>query len=192
MAVQTNIPQLAALRMAVEQRFGHGMESRYDYTQLGGDIERVTREHISENTLRRLWGGISGYDTVHRRTLDVLCRYAGFEDWGDFCERLSHEGGRESQLVEEEHTIRSGELSVGDRLRIGWLPDRECIVEFEGDDRFRAVACRNSTMREGDRFECRLFIRDYPLAVDRFEHDGQLYPRYVMGREHGLTLLERL
>lgn len=54
MAVQTNIPQLAALRMAVEQRFGHGMESRYDYTQLGGDIERVTREHISENTLRRL------------------------------------------------------------------------------------------------------------------------------------------
>lgn len=80
MAVQTNSPQIEALRIAVEKRFGHRIESRYDYTQLGGEIEQITHEHIADNTLRRLWGGISGYDTVQTRTLNVLCRYAGFED----------------------------------------------------------------------------------------------------------------
>ena len=58
MAIQIDLPQIAALRIAVEKRFGRPIESRYDYTLLGEDIEQVTREHMAENTLRRLWGSI--------------------------------------------------------------------------------------------------------------------------------------
>lgn len=54
MAIQIDLPQIAALRIAVEKRFGRPIESRYDYTLLGEDIEQVTREHMAENTLRRL------------------------------------------------------------------------------------------------------------------------------------------
>lgn len=192
MTVQTDLPQVAALRLAVERHFGHRIESRYDYVQLGADIERVTREHLADNTLRRLWGGISGYDTAHARTLDVLCRYVGFADWTRFCEHLARTGGRESALLEGEHSISTDTLKVGDRLRIGWLPDRECIVEFQGGSTFRAIECRNSTLQNGDSFECRVLIRDFPLAVDHLVHDGRVYPRYVMGSDHGLTLLEKL
>lgn len=192
MAVQTDLPQIAALRLAVENRFGHKIESRYDYTQLGREIEQVTREHIAENTLRRLWGGISGYETVHTRTLDVLSRYAGFGNWAEFCDHLAKEGGRESYLLQDSHSVRTDELTPGDRLRIGWLPDRECVIEFQGGNTFRAIDCRNSTLQAGDSFECRILIRDYPLSVDNFVHDGKVYPRYVMGQDNGLTLLERI
>ena len=174
MAVQTNSPQITALRIAVEKCFGHRIESRYDYTQLGGDIERITHEHIADNTLRR------------------LC-YAGFEDWADFCNYLAKKGGRESSLLEEKgHSIRTEDLRSGDRLHIAWLPDRECIIEFQGGRTFRAIDCRNSTLQNGDSFECGVLIRDFPLAVDNLIHDGKLYPRYVMGNEHGLTLLEKI
>lgn len=193
MAVQTNSPQIEALRIAVEKRFGHRIESRYDYTQLGGEIEQITHEHIADNTLRRLWGGISGYDTVQTRTLNVLCRYAGFEDWVDFCNYLAKKGGRESSLLEEQgHSIRVADLKSGDRLHIAWLPDRECVIEFQGGRTFRAIDCRNSTLQNGDSFECGVLIRDFPLAVDNLIHDGKLYPRYVMGNEHGLTRLEKI
>lgn len=124
MAIQTDLPQIAALRIAVEKRFGHKIESRYDYTQLGYEIEKITNEHIADNTLRRLWGGIRGYDTVHTRTLDVLCRYVGYGNWSEFCDHLSKEGGRESYILENGHSICVENLNVGDRLRIGWLPDR--------------------------------------------------------------------
>lgn len=192
MAIQTDLPQIAALRIAVEKRFGRPIESQYDYTLLGEDIEQVTREHMAENTLRRLWGSISGYDTAHRRTLDVLCRYAGFNGWTAFCDHIASAEGRESTLLAGGYSIRTEELHPGDRLRIGWLPDRECIIEFRGGRTFRAIDCRNATLQSGDCFECSLLIRDFPLAVDHFVHDGKVYARYVMGRDHGLTLLEKM
>lgn len=192
MTVQTDLPQLAALRIAVEQRFGQRIESRYDFTRLGSEIERITREHLGDNTLRRLWGNISGYGTAHTRTLDVLSRYAGFANWSEFCSRLAKEGGRESYLLEGGHSIGTESLAAGDRIRIGWLPDRECILEYLGGNRFRALACRNATLQEGDTFECRIFIRNYPLAVDNLVRGSEVYPRYVMGSDHGLTILEKL
>lgn len=192
MAIQTDLPQIAALRLAVEKRFGHRVESRYDYTRLGTDIEQSTGEHIGDNTLRRLWGSISGYGTAHTRTLDVLCRYAGFGNWDEFCTSLSKESGRESYILEDGHSISTESLNAGDRIRIGWLPDRECIIEFQGGHTFRAIQCRNSTLQDGDSFKCRILVRNYPLAVDNFVHGDKVYTRYVMGNENGLTLLEKI
>lgn len=80
----------------------------------------------------------------------------------------------------------------GDRLRIGWLPDRVCVIEFQGGRKFTAIECLNSTINTDDSFECATFIRDYPLSVDNFVHDGKIFQRYVMGIENRLTLLEKL
>ena len=100
--------------------------------------------------------------------------------------------GTESDLVRDGRSVKTEDLRVGDRLRIGWLPDRLCVVEFGGGRTFRAVETENSTMRPGDTFECGMFILGYPLAVDNFVHDSETVPRYVMGTDHGLTTLERL
>lgn len=101
-------------------------------------------------------------------------------------------GGTGIHIARGGYSIRTEELHPGDRLRIGWLPDRECIIEFRGGRTFRAIDCRNATLQSGDYFECSLLIRDFPLAVDHFVHDGKVYARYVMGRDHGLTLLEKM
>lgn len=192
MAIQTDLPEIAALKVAVEKHFGHKVVSRYDFIKLGSEIEGITGEHIGDNTLRRLWGSISGYSTAHKRTLDVLSQYAGYGSWDDFRKNLTKQSGRQSYVLEGRHSINADDLEPGDRLRIGWLPDRVCVIEFEGGRKFTAIECLNSTINSGDSFECTTFIRDYPLSVDNFVHEGKVFQRYVMGIENGLTLLEKL
>lgn len=192
MAIKTDSPQVTALKLAVEKKYGHPIVTRTDFTSLVADIECSTREHISENTLRRLYGKISGYDTVFVRTLDVLSVYLGYRHWDAFVTSLSKADSKESDIVSGTHSIRVDELSPGDRLRLAWLPDRECIVEYIGGRVFRAVATQNSTLQVGDTFECTVMLRNYPLFVDNLVHGGEVCQRYSMGLINGLTVLEKL
>lgn len=192
MAVKTNSPQLIALRAAVEKRFGHPIESRTDFTLLAYDIERVTNNHIAENTLRRLWGRIAGYETVFTRTLDVICKYIGHEQWNSYCKFLNKESSKESEIIKESMSIHVKDLIPGDKIRIGWLPDRMCIVEYVGGRTFKAIDAINATLQIGDTFECSLMLKNYPLFVDNLVHGGEHCPRYSMGLASGLTTLEKL
>lgn len=71
MPIQRDTPEVAVLMNAVEKKFGHKPESRSDFTALSYDIEKTIREHLAENTLRRIWGRLKGYQTVFVRTPDV-------------------------------------------------------------------------------------------------------------------------
>ena len=192
MAVKTDSPQIVVLKQTVEKQFGHPIEGRSDFYLLAMEIERVTHEHISENTLRRLWGRISGYDTVFTRTLDVLCRYVGCEHWKTFCNSLNNNAPHESDIISDGTSIKIEDLTPGDRIRIGWLPDRICIVEYVGGRMFKAVDTKNSTLQVGDTFECSVMLKNYPLFVDNLVHGGEHCQRYSMGLNNGLTTLEKL
>ena len=101
MAIKSNLVEIVALKNRVEKRFGRSIETRTDFSLLASDIELVTREHLADNTLRRLWGRISGYDTVFVRTLDVLSRYAGYKQFSDFCRSLHEVEHKESAIVSQ-------------------------------------------------------------------------------------------
>ena len=191
MAINTDIPQVAALKLAVENKFGRPVETRSDFSSLVIDIELNTHEHISENTLRRLYGKIPGYNTVFTRTLDVLSIYVGYKHWKAYLVSLK-EAGKESDIVTGESSIRADELNPGDRVRIAWLPDRECIVEYIGGRIFKAVSACNSTLQVGDTFECSMMLKNYPLFVDNLVHGGEICQRYSIGLNNGLTVLEKL
>lgn len=192
MAIDTSIPQVAALKLAVEKRFGHPIETRSDFTLLAADIERTTRDHIAENTLRRLWGRISSYDTVFTRTLDILSKYIGHEQWKSYCEFLSKEKNPESEIIVEAVSIKVEDLKPGDRIRLGWLPDRICIVQYMGGRTFKAIDAKNATLQIGDTFECSLMLKNFPLFVDNLVHGGEYCNRYTMGMINGITTLEKL
>ena len=192
MAIDTSIPQVAALKLAVEKRFGHPIETRSDFTLLAADIERTTRDHIAENTLRRLWGRISSYDTVFTRTLDILSKYIGHEQWKSYCDYLSKEKNPESEIIVEAVSIKVEDLKPGDRIRLGWLPDRICIVQYMGGRTFKAIDAKNATLQIGDTFECSLMLKNFPLFVDNLVHGGEYCNRYTMGMINGITTLEKL
>ena len=215
MSIESNIPQIATLRERVELCFGKRLQVHADFLALVADIEAAQRQHISESTLERVWGySTRGYGRVSLRTLDVLAKYAGAESWSDFCAELKHTGIVESEMFDCD-SVRSSDLHVGDRLRIGWQPDRLCRVRYLGDNRFIAEECKNSKMRAGATFSCLQFQLGRELVMDDFvngDDTGQpaaspaspaspantasgtavLPQRYAVGRRHGLTLLEIL
>ena len=191
MAWNTNSPQVTALILAVEKKFAHPIVTRSDFSALVADVECITHEHISENTLRRLYGKIHGYDTVYTRTLDVLSVYVGFRHFDAFIQSLKN-AGPESDLINGVSHIKVEDLIPGDRIRIAWLPDRECIVEFVGGKIFKAISTQNSTLQVGDTFECGNMLKGYPLFVDNLVHGGEICQRYSMGLATGLTSLEKL
>lgn len=192
MAVKTDSIEIIALKKAVEKHFGRSIETRTDFSLLASDIEFVTHEHLADNTLRRLWGRISGYDTVFVRTLDVLSCYIGYKQFADFCQSLHNADGRESDVVAHGFAIKTEELTPGERISIGWLPNRICTVEYVGGRMFKAIECKNSTLQEGDTFECSIMIKGYPLFVDNLVHGGEHCARYSIGINNGLTILDKL
>ena len=145
---------------------------------------------MSESTLERLWGySTRRYDTVSERTLNVLARFVGLRSWEHFCQSISTASG-ESELFTGS-TINTSDLEVGSRIRIGWPPDRICVIRYLGDNRFVAEQTLNSTMQAGDTFSCLQFQKGRQLQMDNFCKNGSSeMQRYIVGINTGLTTLE--
>ena len=193
MSIQANIPEIAALRREVESRFGRPLHTHADFVLLTEAIEEALHEHLSPTTLERVWGySTRHYDTVSRRTLDVLARYAERESWDSYCDYLKQTAGTESDFFTE-GILDVSSLTVGTRLRLGWQPDRICEVRYLGDYRFIVESVTNGSLRVGDSFSCLQFQQGKPLYMDCFRRADEPTEenlRYAVGRENGLTLLE--
>lgn len=196
MSIKRDIPQISALREQVEQRFGSRLSVHADFVAIVTTIEMELRTHISETTLERVWGySTRGYDNISLHTLDVLSRYARGCDWVTFCQTLQCEAKCESNFFNLKH-ISTSELRTGDRIRIGWLPDRLCDIRYLGDNRFVALRCENSKMQPGDQFSVLQFTLGCELQLSSFKPcnatDNDIEQTYIVGQLHGLTTLCRL
>ena len=195
MSIQTNIPQIAALRREVEGVFGGPLLTHVHFVSLADAIESTLREHISPTTLERVWGySTRHYDTVSRRTLDVLANYANVGNWDEFCQIIIQRAGTESDFFTDDIVTVSA-LQVGARLRLGWQPDRVCEVRYMGNNRFVVESVTNGSLRVGDSFSCMQLQLGRLMYMDCFQRAGETpaeNQRYAVGRENGLTLLEVL
>ena len=190
MTIKSDIPQICALRERVEKKIGKTLNTHSDFVELTSLIELELRQHISESTLERVWNySTRGYATVSLRTLNVLSNFATENNWNFFCDLLNKENNIESQVFNLE-VISTEDLCVGDRIRIGWLPNRLCIIRYLGENHFIAEECDNSTMKKGDTFVCHQFILGKELVMSDFRQNpndnGKIY---IVGKEHGITTL---
>lgn len=186
MSIRVNTPEIAALKARVQDVFGDSLQTHNAFIALADSVERALHEHMSESTLERLWGySTRGTDAVSVHTLDVLARYCGRPNWKAFAESLS-----ESEEFPREG-ISANSLQSGDRLRLGWLPDRLVTVRLGEDGRFTVETSLNSSLRPGDSFVCLWFQLGRPLYLDHFRRNGSTEEaRYVAGERSGLTILE--
>lgn len=191
MSVSVNIPEITVLRSRVEKQYGKPLETHNGFISLVGAIEAEVREHVSESTLERMWGySTRGADAISLRTLNVLSRYVGALSWKEFCADLKSSSQVESEEFSGDSVV-SSKLVAGNRLHLGWLPDRIITVEYLGMNRFMVIESLNSSLRPGDSFECLQIQLGRPLYLDRFRRaDADGEARYVAGERNGLTLVK--
>lgn len=188
MAVQGNIPQIAALKKAVEARMGMEMQTHNDFLALVDAIENDLKEHMSDSTLQRLWGYSTRVcSSVSIRTLNVLSRFAGHDDWKEFCGSLLKMLPYESEEFMEKSIIVDS-LEPGTTIRLAWYPDRIVTVRFLGGFRFEVIASENSSLKPGDSFSCFQIQVGRELYLDKFSRKGsEDQTRYVVGQRNGIT-----
>lgn len=188
MRISTHCPELAALRLAVEQKFGSPIRVPRHFTSLSFDMEETLKEYLSETTLQRVWHYKSGYNTVSINTLNVLCHYIGYSDWDKFCLDIKSSTPIESLLFEGD-SIRIADLDIGTVIKIGWLPDRVCLIKYLGGFRFEALETHNSKLSAGDIFTCVGIQKGRPMCIENLVR-GNSDMSYVIGSKNGLTSLE--
>lgn len=184
MKIKTTDPEIAALRNAVEQKFGTKILSPRHFVALSENIGDTAREYLSETTLQRIWLYKKGYDTVSVHTLNVLCHYAGFLDWDSFCNQFRAESPVESYMFEK-RSLDLDRLKVGTIIHIAWLPDRDCTLRYLGHHRFEAIETHQSKLANGDIFTCHLLQLGREAYIELLRDDTEM--SYIIGKVNGLT-----
>ena len=195
MKIEINNPQIIALRNEVEKQVGK-ISGHDKFVKLEALIEDKCKEHVSITTLERIWGySTRNASFVSERILDIIAKSIDAGSWNNFCTELKSVDNKESELFEGKDVIKSSNLATGSRIRLAWLPDRVCDIEYLGDNRFIAVRTENSTIKPGDTFRCLQIEKGREMFMDSFTRNGEPEDncaRYVVGKTNGLTQAEHI
>ncbi len=183
--------EIIKLKQLVEDSIPRKIKTPADFVYLSGVIFERCGETISETTLKRIWGYIEGYDTTRFHTLSILARFVGYNDWDDFVKEHVVDPDEQSEEIMQK-CIYTKNLNVGDRLFFAWSPDRECLVEYLADNTFKVLESKNSKLQKNDSFVTAFFIEGQPLYLDDLTRDGETYAMFVVGKNGGLKVVEKV
>ena len=170
----------------IEDALGRGMRTPKDFEYLSRRIFARLKVMVSVSTLKRIWGYVGGEVEPRRATLDILARFLGYSDFDDFVRRAGTVERESAEVMSDRLSVES--LHPGDRLLLTWLPDRECLVEYNGGSGFTVVESKGTRLQPDDTFRCSLFIDGEPLFIDDLTRPGHEPTAYVCGKRSGIRV----
>jgi hypothetical protein len=191
--VDINRPEVQELRLRIETKLGESLR-RTVYKRLSIAIYDSTKINISESTLQRVWGYVSSSEKVNEETLDILSKYIGYDSWQSFKKEVMDSDENDSNILNQDHSISTSELQIGDILQLGWQPNRYCEVRYCGENKFEVTHSENAKLQVGDTFKCGLFIKGELLSLDEVRQSVNPHtPRImIIAKKSGLTMLNKL
>ena len=94
------------------------------------------------------------------------------------------------QLFVAQALINNVKYSVAElrMLKLSWLPDRTCIIRYQGNGSFKVVSSENTRLAKDDTFECRHFINHEPAYLHAWKHGDDEPITYVIGKKNGIIV----
>ncbi len=184
-------PEICELQRLVEQKFGRPLRSSSDFEEISFYIRDDRGISISPSTLKRLWGYVNDTHNPRNQSLDALARYVGHNHFTDFCHWLKSTPAYNSSFFST-HQLVSKELEEGQRVEIGWSPNRHLLLTYHGNGRFEVLESKASKLLPGDQFEAQCFMQGYPLYLPYVVRREEKTSPFIAGRNGGLTLINLL
>lgn len=179
------------LKQMLKLQFGRDMETPADFSDLSDDIRvKLKCSSISATTLKRLFGYIKYDKCISLSSLSLLARYLGYSGWNAFCMNYKSESDFISNQV-----IYSKNLSKGDSVVFEWNPNRYCLAEFLGNDKFLVRDAQNCKLEIGDTFTTTQFTLNNPLIITdliQIRMSDNSPKKYVAGSKSGLSKLKEI
>lgn len=173
-----------ALERAIEQKIT--ISSHFDI--LRDYIFGRTGQFVSSTTLKRMWGYIDDRRQPRLSTLSLLAVTLGFNGWDDFVAKHRKDGSPK-ELPSNPKLGKcinvTTDLKPGDRLKLFWHLERECVVEFLGGIDFKVLESKKTRLKPGDSFSTHLIVSGHPLYLSNLVREGQKPMVYICGRLKG-------
>ena len=156
------------------------------YAQWSEKGEERTQQRVSASTLRRFWGYVSEGVSASKFTKNVLANFLGYADFEEF--GLSQGTGEQQSQMVIGKEISCDDLYEGQMLKLSWLPDRTCIIRYQGNGSFKVVSSENTRLAKDDTFECRYFINHEPAYLHAWKHGVDEPVTYAIGKKNGIIV----
>ena len=171
----------------IEKKLGKSIRYHSDLEYLCIEIEKETKQKISLNTLKRLFGFIEGVTEPRLFTLDTLALYLGYSNWDVYLLSLDQSGNSGFNSLQE---IKIESLPVSSIVEFGYEPDRMVQIKYEGNNQFKVISSTNSKLFVNDLLNVTHFVLNYPLIILNVIRDGKGMGRFTAGKVGGLTILK--
>lgn len=181
-------PEIEELKRFIQEKYGKKLNTTTDFEEFSFHLENKAYLSVSSSTLKRLFGYVADSHKPRTQTLDMLAQYLGYRDFSKFVEWLKTSSYYNSSFFQAGQIV-SSELKKGDKVEIGWAPNRMLLLDYLGDSTYRVLESSNSKVMAGDRFVTGCFIKGSPLYLPFIERKGERTPPFVAGRNGGLTIV---
>jgi hypothetical protein len=175
------------IKEQIEKKLGRSIRYHSDLEYLCAEIEKKTKQKISLNTLKRLFGFIEGVTEPRLFTLDTIALYLGFTNWDVYLLSLDQSGNSGFNSLQE---IKIESLPVLSIVEFGYEPDRIVQIRYEGNNQFKVISSKNSKLLVNDLLELTHFVLNYPLIILNVIRVGKDMGRFTAGKVGGLTVLK--
>lgn len=171
------------------RRSGMEMNRSADFDTLSLDINRVTGQHLSVNTLKRMFGFNATQVTPRLSTLDIIAAYLGFTSY----DALIHMLGPQSDisLFSPVECIDVDGLRKGTQVRLAYDPNRLFLLTYIGGCQFivnEAIGSHN--VRKGDVLTITQLAVGHRLVASHVVRDGADLGAYESAKLQGLHSIE--
>ena len=174
------------LREMIERMVGRKMVVPRDFAWLSEKVLERTQQRVSASTLRRFWGYVNEGGSASKFTKNVLANYLGYADFEEF--GLSQGTGEQQSQMVIGKEISCDDLYEGQMLKLSWLPDRTCIIRYQGNGSFKVLSSANTRLAKDDTFECHHFINHEPAYLHGWKHGDREPVTYAIGKKNGIIV----
>ena len=174
------------LREMIERMVGRKMLVPRDFVWLSEKVLERTQQRVSASTLRRFWGYVNEGVSASKFTKNVLANFLGYADYEEF--GLSQGTGEQQSQMVIGKEISCDVLYEGQMLKLSWLPDRTCIIRYQGNGSFKVVSSENTRLAKDDTFVCRHFINHEPAYLHGWKHGDREPVTYAIGKKNGIIV----
>lgn len=154
---------------------------------LRNDIESVTGEALSLNTIKRLTGILAYNSDPREITLDIIALYLGYKDYKFLLTAITN---KISDFNTSSNFIDLNSQPVGKEIIIKWEPDRVIKIRHIGEGVYRVEESQNSKLFMGDLLTLSQISEGFPFMVKEVVRGGKMLGSYTAAQTEGVLSIE--
>ena len=173
----------------LKEKVGLEMSKSSDYDTLSQAITDSTRENLSVNTLKRLFGFKADKVVPRLSTMDIIARYLGHSDYESLIKELGEDA--DISLFTPIDCLEVQDLDRGTQLRVTYDPNRVFFLTYLGDFQFIVNDVEGSrNILKGDLLTISQLAVGHRFVASHVVRDGEDLGTYESAKFRGLKSIE--